>query len=193
MQLRKFISGVVCCSVLYVAVTTLQGCMIGEGCAMPPPSEQSSYRVDPEWTKKNLDKEAFEFECISRAYPPLPGTNGKMISTIAIAVKDIYLDVLGRPSASNLAQLRADALYRAKQAAIEDIKRYNPSVKDVTDVSCRETKMLYPDVIGQCKVSQNDEDGEGPPPDVELPPGGPTPFPTSTSGAVPAPAASAKK
>lgn len=75
MQLRKFISGIVCGSALYVAITMLQGCMVGEGCAVPPPSEQSSYRVDPEWTKNNLNKEAFEFECTSRVFPPLPGTS----------------------------------------------------------------------------------------------------------------------
>jgi hypothetical protein len=192
MQLRKFISGIVCGSALYVAITMLQGCMIGEGCAIPPPSEQSSYRVDPEWTKNNLNKEAFEFECTSRVFPPLPGTNGKLINTIAIDVKDIYLDVLGRPTAANLAQIRADALYRAKQAAIEDIKRYNPSVKEVTETSCRETKMLPPDTIGMCKVSENDTQ-TGAPPDVELPPEGPQPFPTSTSAAIPAPAVSVKK
>lgn len=181
-NIKKVFRNIVVVIATCVSVNSLQGCILGEGCA--PSVDASSVFVDSDWINKHLDENAFDFDCTGDAFPPPPGAkNGRVSVTIGLLVKQVYLS-MGKPNLSNLAKIRGDALQMAKEFAKNAIKMQNPGVKDVQDVNCKETYMKTPDVVGMCKVSENDQQGA---PGAELPPVEPWPTPSPASIPIPVP------
>jgi hypothetical protein len=179
-NIKKVFRNIIVAIATCVAANSLQGCILGEGCA--PSVDASHLFVDSDWVNKHLDENAFDFDCTGDAFPPPPGVkNGRVSVTIGLLVKQVYLS-MGKPSLANIARIRADALQMAKEFAKSAIQMQNSGVKDVQDVICKETYMKAPDVVGACKVSENDQQGA---PEVELPPGGGEPWPTPSPASIP--------
>lgn len=180
----NFIQKIGLAIVTCVSAISLQGCVVGEGCAIPTPGmDQSKISVDPDWVNNNLSENAFSFDCTGNAFPPPPGTKGKLIVSIGLLVKEVYLSGSGKPSLANLASLRGDALAKAKQLAKSAMIMQTPGVYDIQDINCKETYMKPPTVIGQCKVSENETGGSDVPPVI----GGPAPTTTPGSIQIPLP------
>lgn len=145
------------------ACSGTQGCIAGEGCAVP---DQSTDYVDSKWIK-DTDPEAlaYKFKCTGDVWPKPDLTGGKSVGeTIELVMKDVYT---GR--AITVAIARGNALALAKQRFAELVKLQNPGTYTVDGIVCEEKWMKQPP-IGTCKVSDNDSSGS------------PAPAPTTDPG-----------